>query len=187
MRLRDVVLGVTPDYFEFFGLPRNLVIDLKDLKQRFYALSRKWHPDLFARRSPREKEESLEATAILNDGYRTLRDPIKRAQYLLGQEGFDVGEQGSKDVPPELLEEVFELNMAIEELRGGDDSALPQLESARRRFEGMRDDLDSELHDKFAQWDAGRDRDTLAGIRGLLNRRKYVTNLIFQTHVPDRV
>lgn len=178
---------MTSDYFEFFDLPRNLAIDLKDLEQRFYGLSRKWHPDLFARRNPREKEESLEATAILNDGYRTLRDPIARALYLLRQEGFDVGEQGSEDVPSELLEEVFELNMAIEELRDGDDSALPQLESARKRFEGMRDELDSELQEKFAAWDASRDRTTLAGIRGLLNRRKYVTNLISQTHVPDRV
>lgn len=178
---------MTSDYFEFFNLPRNLAIDTKDLEQRFYSLSRKWHPDLFARAGPQEKEASLEATAIINDGYRTLRDPIARALYLLRQEGFDVGEQGSKDVPPELLEEVFELNMAIEELRDGDDNALPQLESARRRFEDMRDELDSELQAKFAEWDAGRDRNTLADIRGLLNRRKYVTNLISQTHVPDRV
>ncbi len=178
---------MTSDYFEFFDLPRNLVIDAKNLEQRFYALSRKWHPDLFARKSPREKEESLEATAVLNDGYRTLRDPIARALYLLRQECFNVGEQGSKDVPPELLEEVFELNMAIEELRDGDDSALPQLESARKRFEAMQDDLDTELQKKFAAWDAGRDRNTLADIRGLLNRRKYVTNLISQTHVSDRV
>ena len=53
--------------------------------------------------------------AILNDGYRVLRDPIKRAEYLLAQEGFDIGEQRSKNVPPELLEEVFELNMLLEE------------------------------------------------------------------------
>ena len=64
----------------------------------------------------------------------TLKDPIKRAQYLLKLEGFDIGEQRSKDVPPELLEEVFELNMALEEMRGGDDSARPQLEQAEQEF-----------------------------------------------------
>jgi molecular chaperone HscB len=178
---------MTRDYFEFFELPRNLTIDLKDLEKRFYALSRKWHPDLFARKSEAEREESLEATAILNDGYRVLRDPIARSLYLLKQEGFDVAEQGSKDVPPELLEEVFELNMAIEELREGDESARPQLEAARKRFEGMRDAIDSGLESKFGKWDSGHDREALVEIRALLNRRKYVTNLITQTNVPDRI
>src|ERR1700761_4360571 len=107
---------MTRNYFEFFDLPQNLAIDLRDLEKRFYDLSRKYHPDVNARKGPAERAEAEEATAILNDAYRTLRDPIKRAMYLLKLEGFDIGEQGTKDVPPELLEEMFELNMALEEL-----------------------------------------------------------------------
>jgi molecular chaperone HscB len=175
------------DYFEFFDLPRNLTVDLKDLEKRFYALSRKWHPDMFARKSVAERDESLEATAILNDGYRVLRDPVQRAMYLLKLEGFDVGEQGSKEVPPELLEEVFELNMAIEELKDGDESARPQLEAARAKFEGMRTELDAGLNKEFRDFDITRDRASLTGIRQLLNKRKYISNLINQTNVPDRV
>jgi molecular chaperone HscB len=178
---------MTSDYFQFFDLPRQLAIDPKDLEKRFYALSRKWHPDMFARKSEQERQESLDATAILNDGYRTLKEPIARALYLLKLEGFEVGEQGSKEVPPELLEEVFELNMAIEELKDGDESARPQLEAARARFEKMRDEADTELSTLFTQWDTAHDRATLTAIRQLLNRRKYITNLIAQTHVPDRV
>jgi molecular chaperone HscB len=182
----------SPDYFEFFEIPRKLTLDAKDLETRFYALSRQLHPDLFSRRSAREREYSLEATAILNDAYRTLRDPISRALYVLRLEGFEVGEQGTKDVPPELLEEVFELNMALEELRGGDDSVAPQLVEARQRFEDMRDEVDRRLGDEFAAWDAAHKRDTLAAIRALLNRRKYITNLIAQANeatanVSDRV
>ena len=181
-----------PDYFEFFEIPRKLTVDAKDLETRFYALSRQLHPDLFSRRSAREREYSLEATAILNDAYRTLRDPISRALYMLRLEGFDVGEQGTKDVPPELLEEVFELNMALEELRAGDESVAPQLVEARQRFEEMRDEVDRRLGDEFAAWDTSRGRDTLAAIRALLNRRKYITNLIAQANeatanVSDRV
>lgn len=178
---------MTRDYFEFFDLPRNLTVDIKDLERRFYALSRKWHPDLFARRSQSERDESLEAAALLNDGYRTLRDPIARALYLLREEGLDVAEQGSKDVPPDLLEEVFELNMAVEELKDGDESARAQLNTARVRFEAMRAELDAELHSRFEVWDAGHNKDALAGIRAVLNRRKYITNLITQTNVPDRI
>jgi molecular chaperone HscB len=169
------------DYFAFFDLPRHLAIDLKDLERRFYALSRELHPDRFARRSEEERLRALDDSATLNDAYRTLRDAITRALYLLKLEGFEIGEQGSKDVPPELLEEMFELNMAIEE------ADAPQLEASRLRFEKMRDAVDGELQAKFVEWDATHDRAALAAIRGVLNRRKYITNLIGKTNVPDRV
>jgi molecular chaperone HscB len=169
------------DYFAFLDLPRHLAIDPKNLEKRFYAMSRQLHPDLHARKTPAERDQAEEQTALLNDAYRTLKDPVARAEYLLKQEGFDIGEQTSKDVPPELLEEVFELNMAIEE------ADADQLESARARFEGMRMELDAELRRKFAEWDKTSAHETLSEIRGLLNRRKYITNLIARSHVPDRV
>jgi molecular chaperone HscB len=175
------------DYFEFLKLPRKLAIDGKDLETRFYGLSRELHPDLHSRKSPGERQQAEESTAVLNDAYRTLRDPIARAEYLLKLEGFDIGEQTTKDVPPELLEEVFELNMALEELRAGDADAIPQLESARERFTGMRDEIDAQLRKTFAQWDSTSGRESLTTVRRLLNRRKYVTNLMAQTNVPDRV
>jgi molecular chaperone HscB len=174
--------GPQPDYFQFFDLPRNLAIDAKDLEERFYALSRKWHPDLFARKSPREQETALEASAILNDAYRTLKDPIARAMYLLKLEGFEIGEQGAKDVPPELLEEIFELNMALEE-----DNREAFTSGPSDRFSEMRGAVDAELQEKFDAWDRAHDRSVLAEIRGLLNRRKYISNLIGKANVPDRL
>src|SRR5580698_3244562 len=165
------------DYFEFLDLPRKLALDARDLEKRFYALSRRLHPDLHSRKSQAEREQAEESTAVLNDAYRTLRDPIARAEYLLKLEGFDIGEQTTKDVPPELLEEVFELNVAIE------DADVDQLESARQRFEGMRAGLDAELQQAFANWDATHHREVLTTVRGLLNRRKYITNLIAKANV----
>src|SRR4051812_25395544 len=97
------VISLSQDYFSFFGIPRQLSLDLTDLQSRFYALSQEFHPDRYARSSAAEQQYALDATALLNDGYRVLRDPLKRAEYLLSQEGFDIGEQRSKDVPPELL------------------------------------------------------------------------------------
>jgi molecular chaperone HscB len=97
---------------------------------------------------------------------------------LLGLEGFDIGEQRSKDVPPELLEEVFELNMALEEMRAGDDSARPQLEQAEKNFTAMLADTDQQLQSLFSQYDAGQSRDLLGQIRNALNRRKYIQNLV---------
>ena len=77
--------------------------------------------------------------------------------------------------------------MAVEELQDGDESARAQLDSARQRFETMRAELDAELQQKFAAWDANHDRAALTEIRAVLNRRKYITNLIAKANVPDRV
>ena len=83
------------------------------------------HPDRFARAREQEKEWSLADTALLNDAYRTLKDPLRRTEYLLKLEGAEIGEEhAGKDrkanpsrVPADLLEEVFELNMQLDEMR----------------------------------------------------------------------
>src|SRR5512143_301498 len=115
------------DYFTFFGLPKKLNVDTAALEREFYKLSRKLHPDLYARSTGQEQVWSLEKSSQLNDAYRTLRDPISRTQYLLKLEGVQLeeqskaatdkarqtGEEKKQVIPPELLEEVFELNMQL--------------------------------------------------------------------------
>lgn len=171
-----------PDYYAFFKLPRKLALDAAELQRKFYALSRLLHPDRYTRSSERERNYSLEATAILNDGYRVLRDPVERAEYVLKEAGFDIGEQRSRDVPPELLEEVFELNMALDELKSGDDSVVPQLAESRANFQQMLGGIDGELAAHFALHDGtqGREaqREVLERIRKILNRRRYIRNLV---------
>jgi molecular chaperone HscB len=167
-------------FFTFFGIPQRLSIDSADLQKRFYDLSRQFHPDRYTRSSERERQYSLEATATLNDAYRTLRDPVKRAEYVLKQHGLDIGEQRSKNVPAELLEEVFELNMALEEMREGDQSVRPQLDRAREHFRGMLARVDGELEHQFRAFDEpeGSKADVLGKIRATLNRRRYIQNLV---------
>ncbi len=171
------------NFFQFFGLESKLRVDTELLQKRFYELSKQWHPDRFSRKSAEEQAEALDATSILNDGYRTLKDPVKRAEYLLQEEGFPIGEQRSKDVPPELLEEVFELNMMLEELKSGDSDARGQLETARGNFSTMQGDVDKHLEGLFAKYDAAAPesddaKKALNEVRGLLNRRRYIDNLL---------
>src|SRR5713101_5286506 len=78
------------DYFAFFGLPRKLNVDAAILESAFYALSRKLHPDVYAGHDLREQEWSLEQSSRLNDAYRTLKDPIRRTEYLLRLEGVEL-------------------------------------------------------------------------------------------------
>ena len=81
------------DYFTFFGLPRKLDLDVAALEKDFYELSRKLHPDLNAQAGSQEQEWSLQQSSLLNDAHRTLKDPIKRTEYLLKLEGVELEEQ----------------------------------------------------------------------------------------------
>jgi hypothetical protein len=86
----------------FLGLPRKLNLDGADLEQRFRALSRQFHPDLFLQRHAAERRASLERSSYLNDAYRTLREPRARIEYLLKLEGLGAPgpAEASKQVPP---------------------------------------------------------------------------------------
>src|SRR5438094_4825667 len=75
------------DYFEVFGLPRLLGIDLTSLEKTFHELSRKYHPDYFSAAPAAEKTKAVRMTALLNDAYRTLRHPVRRVEYLVGLYG----------------------------------------------------------------------------------------------------
>ncbi|MDP8988734.1 MAG: Fe-S protein assembly co-chaperone HscB [Acidobacteriota bacterium] len=161
-------------FYDALGLAPKLALDSEALKKQFYERSRQWHPDRFGRASAAEQEKSLEMTSVLNDAFRTLRDPIARAEYFLEQKAI----VPSKHVPPELLEEVFEMNLALEELRAGDESARPQLSQARERFHHMRDEIDHGLAVLFGRYDQGHDASHLLAIRSVLDRRQYIANLI---------
>jgi molecular chaperone HscB len=149
------------EYFEILELEPRLSLDAGELQRRFYTLSRKYHPD----RNPGE----LDKSALLNNAFRTLRDPVSRAQYVVESNGLDIN---SRDVPPELLEEVFEFNMALEE------SDRDELLVFRGRFSALLEEIDAGMKTEFARWDAERSGAALERIRSLLNRRKYISNLV---------
>jgi molecular chaperone HscB len=164
------------------------------LEGEFHRLSRKLHPDRFARASAAEQQMSLANTALLNDAYRTLRDPIRRVEYLLRLEGLKIGEEhagkgkpADRQPPGDLLEEVFELNMQLEEMRrnqttGESDPALQKdLAAARAKFESLLADVDGDLAAQGAEWDAGDEptRERTANLMAAsLDRRRYLRNLV---------
>lgn len=196
---------VPVDYFTFFGLPRKLNVDVTLLEKEFYQLSRKLHPDLYSAADQREQLWSLEQSSQLNDAYRTLKDPIKRTEYVLRLEGVELEEQSKSAteqaratgavkkqvVPPDLLEEVFDLNMQLEELRmhkkmGEDDPALiEEVGRQKLELEEKHAALLEELRGLWTAWDLAVDsgtEDDRLKIRDrmvdVLNRRSYLRNLV---------
>ena len=180
------------DYFAMLQMPRKLWIAMGFLEQKFLQLSWKLHPDNFVNASPEEREIALQRSSELNDAYRTLRDPIARVEYLLAIEGARREGQNKQQAPPELLEEVFELNESLDELReakasGGNTASLRQrLETAERKFEKKLAEVDGQLQAAAGEWDKAIDdnadesarKQVMTRLNELLNRRSYVRNLV---------
>jgi molecular chaperone HscB len=178
------------DYFALFEMPRKLWIEMTGLEQKFLQLSWKLHPDNFVNSTEQERELSLKHSSELNDAYRTLRDPVGRVEYLLGIEGARKEGEHKQQAPPELLEEVFELNESLDELReakaSGDDLSTlkSQLQSAEKSFQEKLAEVDAQLQDAAREWDAALNGDAatrkkiMARLNDLLNRRSYIRNLV---------
>ncbi len=199
------------DYFAFFGFAYRLNLDTAKLEREFYSLSRHLHPDINAIHTLQEQEWSLEQSSSLNDAYRTLKDPITRTEYLLRLQGVHIEQQSTaateearrtgkakkQVVPPDLLEEVFELNMQLEEARmnkkmGETDRTLQsELRDTKKTLQAKYDSMMDELHGAWNDWDALVDRAEQGGtvldedrtavldrMLGILNRRNYVRNLL---------
>jgi molecular chaperone HscB len=180
------------DYFALFEMPRKLWIRMDALEQKFLQLSWKLHPDNFVNATELERELSLKRSSELNDAYRTLRDPVARVEYLLGIENMRKEGEHKQQAPPELLEEVFELNESLDELRearssGADLAGLKsRLESAERDFAEKLASVDTQLQGAAQDWDAAVDANAdddarkklMARMNELLNHRSYIRNLV---------
>jgi molecular chaperone HscB len=180
------------DHFSLFGFPRKLWLEMSALEKKFLELSWKLHPDRFMNASAAEQEAALGRSSELNDAYRVLRDPVARVEYVLELEGMRKEGEHKQQAPPELLEEVFDLNESLDELReaksaGGDLGALKsRLQTAEKNFQDKLGEVDAHLQEAAKQWDASIDanagdidrKQILVRLNELLNRRSYIRNLV---------
>ena len=179
------------DHFEVFGLPRRLGIDTAELQRRFYELSRRGHPDFHQRESPGRQAEVLAASARLNAAYRALRDPLARIEYLVRlEEGRDTreGAMVKPKAPPELLEEMFEIQEVLQEAKsagrsgGHDAAARDSLVTQRDRLRERYDREESRLRGPLSQaWDAAAPAERGAALKAFkesLAVRAYLRTVI---------
>ena len=183
------------DYFTCLGFPRRLTIDQRELEGKFYELSRAFHPDFYQNKSADEQTISLGNSALLNTAYRTLRDPIERAEYLLDLEAGSV-KQIRNSPPAELFEEILELQDTLNEYRAAgrtsdtESTLRAKLQLERSTLEQRQQDMESALQQLFVQWDALQDRGEATGqaraernrilkeMRENLSNRTYVKNIV---------
>lgn len=150
------------DYFAVFELPRKLTVDGEALRRRFYELSRVHHPDFHQAADDEAQAATLARSALVNRAYRALRDPIARVEYLIAlEEGRDTreGATGRPKAPRDLLEEMLEVQEALEEARAGelDGPARERLRGERERLAARRQAEEDALVGRAAEWDAALD------------------------------
>jgi molecular chaperone HscB len=194
------------DYFTVFGLPRKLTVDGEALQRRFYDLSRQHHPDFHQGAGAARQAEALAESALINRAYRALRDPLARVEYLIAlEEGREVREGASDKpkAPRELLQEMLEVQEAIEEARaqglGGE--AAERLRGERRRLEERYAAEAEAIVARSGEWDRlvdgrGDRRPLLEWFKQRLATRAYLRTVIDDlsdalgeredSHVPHR-
>jgi molecular chaperone HscB len=174
-------LPAAADLFSVLGLPRRLVVEPRDLEDRYHAASRAVHPDRHQTASERGRELSLSASASVNRAYRTLREPVARGRYWLELHGAPLGERNNQ-VPPELAALVFETQEQLEAFResGGGASERRTVDAVRGELEARLASLSSELEERYATWDAA-DPDApevLAELKRRLSEIAYLGTLL---------
>ena len=173
------------DFFSVFGLARNPVLDEANLTYMYYALSRALHPDLHQTGTAEEQEASLKNTALVNQAYRTLRDPVERGQYWLELNGEQLGAENNR-VPAQLAVLVFEVQEKLDELREAHntkaDATLadlkPELEQIQADLEEQMQGFQQKLAANFAKWEQpDSPQDLLSELKRVLSDMAYLRTL----------
>jgi molecular chaperone HscB len=150
------------DYFACLGLPRLLTIDPHAIESKFYELSRVFHPDFYQQKTQTEQSISLGNAALLNTAYRTIKDPLQRAEYLLKLEAGSAKEIRNSP-PADLFEEILSLQEDLEEFR----SLPPDDATSSER-----------LRDKLKNAFRTEKDSVLKQMRSILSNRTYLTNIV---------
>jgi molecular chaperone HscB len=159
-----------PDYFAFLGVSRRFRQDLSVLERRFYELSREFHPDRFTTSGADAQRASLEKMSLLNQAYRTLKDPIERRNYLLKLEGVE----GKSQAPAELAEEWFEVQDALMEDPAG---APAKIAAFEKHLADVRAQTEASLLAQETELDQGAPREAWHQLAQTADRLNYLKSM----------
>lgn len=143
-----------PSHFELFDLPPSFEVDTGLLEVRFRELQRNLHPDRFVNAGDRERLLSVQQAAWINEGYRTLKDPLLRGRYLLELAGYAFDDEHHTTRDATFLMEQMELREALSGVRGEED-AFDALGSIMQRIGADLSALESQLGEQLASGDSG--------------------------------
>jgi molecular chaperone HscB len=151
------------NHFELFGLPLAYALDLAHLDRVYRDIQSQVHPDRFAHAGDAERRASMQMTTQVNEAYRTLRSPVRRASYLLELNGVDTGFETNTAMPPEFLMQQMELREKLEEAKSGS-----ELDVISRDLAVEKREIEKQIQEKF---DVRRD---FAAVRDLVRKLMFL-------------
>ena len=167
MRLWRVVQRLK-NHFELLGLPLAYAVDPARLESGYRQLQTQVHPDRFAAATEAERRVAMQWAARANEAYRTLKDPVDRARYLLSLKGFDTGEESNTAMPPDFLMQQMEWREAVAEASGEGDA---------ERLTALRDDLRYERAAMLLQLERAIDASNYDAGCSLVRKLRFIEKL----------
>ena len=101
--------------FELFAVPASFAQDRAALDERWKELQREAHPDRFAAQGAAAQRIAMQWSVRINEAYKRLKDPLKRAAYLCELRGAPIEAESNTAMPGEFLVEQLEWREALEE------------------------------------------------------------------------
>ena len=148
------IVSTSPDFtrnhFELLGLPTAFAVDPSRLERGYRELQTRVHPDRHAAGSEPERRVAMQWATRANEAYRTLRDPVDRARYVLQLKGYDTGEESNTAMPADFLMQQMEWRETVSDARATRNMAT---------LEGLREELEAARRDMLAQLERAIDRD----------------------------
>ena len=151
------MIDFSHNHFQLFGLPEQYQVEVPALDAAYRAVQSKVHPDKFAAAGEAEQRLALQSSARVNEAYQTLRDPVRRAQYLLSLHGIDAFSERDTTLAHEFLERQLERREAAgDALAALDASRLEALATEVRVDVGRIEQQLAARLDRDAAWEAAR-------------------------------
>jgi len=164
------------NYFELYEMPVTMKPDIQQVKQKFYELSRRYHPDFYTNASDEEQAETLEKSSLVNKAFKAFQNGDETIKYVLQLNGL-LEEEEKYKLPPAFLMEMLELNEQIADAKMEDDTAaLQQIQSTIH-------DIQSNLYEPVQQivehyQEGVTTKEELLQVKDYYYKKKYLTRIL---------
>lgn len=138
------------NFFTLFSLPEQYDLDLKTLEQRYFDLQKEFHPDRVKGKTEAEKMALIRKSADINQGYRTLKNSVTRAEHLLEINNILVNKEKNNTHKPSqaLLMEQMELREKASDIESGMENKAELLSHINSELDGTKKEFSSFFEQK---------------------------------------
>ena len=132
-------MDIQSNDFVLFGVPQSFQQDPALLDERWKELQRNAHPDRFAAQGAAAQRLAMQWSVRINEAYRRLRSPLKRAAYLCELNGAPISAETNTAMPAAFLMQQMEWREALDDAEDAAAIDVLQAEVEAARTSAMAD------------------------------------------------